>query len=118
MTTRRLISLQWEPAPEWFERSKCRGLGDLFFPERSNAQVDAARAVCHTCPVEKQCLEYALEKKERFGVWGGTSERERRKLQRQRRAEAERAAKAQAKRGKRQPASVPRRSQGRQRAAG
>ena len=52
---------------------------DLFFPA-SKKEERAALAVCTVCPVIDDCLEYALESKERFGVWGGTTEKERRRL--------------------------------------
>jgi len=52
---------------------------EIFFPERGGSS-RAARAVCNECPVLEQCLQYALQNREQFGIWGGTSERERRKL--------------------------------------
>jgi WhiB family redox-sensing transcriptional regulator len=52
---------------------------DLWYPEKGGSVIDA-KATCHRCPVEAQCLAYALEHDERFGIWGGMSERERRKL--------------------------------------
>jgi WhiB family redox-sensing transcriptional regulator len=74
----------------WQERANCLGLDpDLFFPERGEP-VDQAKNVCVSCEVRVECLEYALEAGERFGVWGGTSERERRRIRRQRRLAAER----------------------------
>lgn len=83
-----------EDPEEWRKTAKCfgQGLSHLFYPERSNAEVQQAKAVCNghdggaPCPVRTVCLEYALSHNERFGVWGGTSERERRKIQRKRRA--------------------------------
>lgn len=59
---------------------------DAFYPEKGAHNTDAKR-VCKGCPVVEQCLEYALANDERFGIWGGLSERERRKLKTQRRAE-------------------------------
>jgi WhiB family redox-sensing transcriptional regulator len=50
--------------------------------------VDAARQICAECPVKAECLEYALENRIDHGVWGGCSERERRRIQRRRRQEA------------------------------
>jgi WhiB family redox-sensing transcriptional regulator len=62
----------------------CLGVDpDLFFPERG-ASVKAAKEVCRGCVVQEDCLEYALEKGEKFGIWGGMSERERRRIRRQR----------------------------------
>lgn len=52
---------------------------EIFFPERGGSS-RAARAVCSQCRVRAQCLRYALANREQFGIWGGTSERERRKL--------------------------------------
>jgi WhiB family redox-sensing transcriptional regulator len=54
---------------------------EAFFPGRGEPG-RAAKAVCAACPVRAACLSYALEHSERFGVWGGTSERERRSLRR------------------------------------
>lgn len=54
---------------------------DLFFPERG-ASLKDAKAICAKCPVRDTCLSEALEGEERFGVWGGLSEYERRKLRR------------------------------------
>ncbi|MCL4449452.1 MAG: WhiB family transcriptional regulator [Actinobacteria bacterium] len=56
---------------------------DLFFPERG-ASTREAKAVCRGCIVRGECLEYALKNGERFGIWGGTSERERRRIRRAR----------------------------------
>lgn len=73
--------------PRWMERAACRGLPtDLFFPERG-ADTSAAKAVCAACPVRDDCYEYAFESNERHGIWGGTAERERRRIRRQRRLE-------------------------------
>ena len=54
---------------------------EAFFPEKGGSTRDAKR-VCTTCEVRSECLEYALQNDERFGIWGGLSERERRKLKR------------------------------------
>ena len=56
---------------------------DLFFPERG-ASTKEAKAVCQGCEVRNDCLEYALANGEKFGIWGGLSERERRRIRRQR----------------------------------
>lgn len=55
----------------------------LFFPS-DGVGVDVARGVCDGCPVLSECLEYALENRIDHGVWGGTSERERRRIQKAR----------------------------------
>ncbi|WP_203137801.1 MULTISPECIES: WhiB family transcriptional regulator [unclassified Microbacterium] len=54
---------------------------EAFFPEKGGSTRDAKR-ICTSCDVRSQCLEYALQNDERFGIWGGLSERERRKLKR------------------------------------
>ncbi|MDA8312001.1 MAG: WhiB family transcriptional regulator [Actinomycetota bacterium] len=73
----------------WRKRAACRGIDvEIFFPETEDADVEAAKAVCETCPVREACLEHALAHREREGVWGGTTERERRRILRQRRKSA------------------------------
>ncbi len=54
---------------------------EAFFPEKGGSTREAKR-VCESCTVRTECLEYALQQDERFGIWGGLSERERRKLKR------------------------------------
>lgn len=56
-------------------------IGDLFFPEKGGSSAEAKR-VCSQCPTRAACLEWALLNDERYGVWGGLSERERRRLTR------------------------------------
>ena len=64
----------------WANRAICRYLDtNDFFPGRGES-VNIIKVVCKACPVVKPCLEYAMRNSERFGVWGGTSERERRKM--------------------------------------
>ncbi len=66
----------------------CRGVDpDLFFPDRGES-LEPAKRICGECAVRDECLEHALANGERFGVWGGTSERERRRIRRQRRTAA------------------------------
>lgn len=71
---------------DWRAKAACRGLTDLFYTVRGEGQGDA-KEVCHTkCPVQQECLDEAMNWTdgwkwgERHGVWGGTSERERRRL--------------------------------------
>jgi WhiB family redox-sensing transcriptional regulator len=66
--------------PKWMKDAACRGMDpDLFMPQRGKINdVNAAVAVCHTCPVINECREYGRH--ERFGIWGGLSGRERRAL--------------------------------------
>lgn len=66
----------------WEAHGMCNGLDTaLFFPERGES-TDQARAVCATCPVQTECLQGALDRNERFGIWGGTSAHERIHLRR------------------------------------
>lgn len=68
--------------PDWTERALCAQTDpEAFFPEKGCSTLDAKK-VCRACEVRAECLQYALEHDERFGVWGGTSERERRALKR------------------------------------
>jgi WhiB family redox-sensing transcriptional regulator len=68
----------------WQDQANCLGVDpDLFFPERG-ASTREAKEVCRGCEVRQQCLDYALANGEKFGIWGGLSERERRRLRRQR----------------------------------
>ena len=68
----------------WQEFSNCLGVDpDLFFPERG-ASTREAKDVCRGCVVREDCLEFALQNGEKFGIWGGMSERERRRIRRQR----------------------------------
>ena len=68
----------------WQEQANCLGVDpDLFFPERG-ASTREAKAVCRSCEVQVDCLEYALAHGEKFGIWGGLSERERRRVRRAR----------------------------------
>jgi WhiB family redox-sensing transcriptional regulator len=66
----------------WYERAAClEADADSFFPEKGGSSRPAKR-VCSACIVRTECLAYALENDERFGIWGGMSERERRQLKR------------------------------------
>jgi WhiB family transcriptional regulator, redox-sensing transcriptional regulator len=68
----------------WQDYANCLGVDpDLFFPERG-ASTREAKEVCRGCVVRDECLEYALANGEKFGIWGGMSERERRRIRRQR----------------------------------
>ncbi|MEY2567722.1 MAG: WhiB family transcriptional regulator, redox-sensing transcriptional regulator [Actinomycetota bacterium] len=72
----------------WMAKGKCRELPPSTFFPSDGVGVDAARQVCAECPVQAMCLEYALEQHIDHGVWGGASERERRRIARQRRLAA------------------------------
>lgn len=67
---------------EWRDGALCAQVdADIFFPEKGGSTREA-KWVCRMCDVRVECLAYALENDERFGIWGGKSERERRKLKR------------------------------------
>ena len=66
----------------WQDRALCAQTDpEAFFPEKGGSTREAKR-VCLACEVKAECLEYALAHDERFGIWGGLSERERRRLKR------------------------------------
>lgn len=68
----------------WQDLANCKGVDpDLFFPERG-ASTRESKGVCKGCTVRDDCLEYALDTGQKFGIWGGLSERERRRIRRQR----------------------------------
>lgn len=78
-----------DPDRRWQQKAKCLGVNpDLFFPERG-ASTREAKTVCRDCKVRDDCLEYALLNNEKFGIWGGLSERERRRIRRERARERE-----------------------------
>lgn len=73
---------------EWMARGKCRDLPpSLFFPS-DGVGVEVARKICAECCVREECLEYAVSQRIDHGVWGGASERERRRIARRRRLQA------------------------------
>jgi WhiB family redox-sensing transcriptional regulator len=87
LTQSRSLSLSIEP-DDWREFAACRDTDpDLFFPVGTTGpaieQIDNAKTVCRTCDVQAACLEYALVTNQDSGIWGGTSEEERRALRRQ-----------------------------------
>lgn len=66
----------------WRDRALCAQTDpEAFFPEQGGSTREAKK-VCRACDVRAECLEYALERNERFGIWGGLSERERRRFER------------------------------------
>lgn len=72
----------------WRLKASCAGIdASVFYPVSDDDAVEA-KAICGTCVVEPQCLEYALSARERDGIWGGATERERRRILRQRRRSA------------------------------
>lgn len=76
----------------WQDKASCKGMDPILFfgPEYAETvkekrdREDAAKEVCHTCPVNKDCLEYALDAREAYGIWGGMTESERKALLRKR----------------------------------
>ncbi len=56
---------------------------EAFFPEKGDKPYAALR-ICQRCAVQKECLQYAVENNERYGVWGGTTEKQRQELRRHR----------------------------------
>lgn len=75
-----LLSGEDLPEDSWQREALCSQTDpEAFFPERGSSARDA-KSVCATCPVREECLEYALANDERFGIWGGLSESERRRL--------------------------------------
>jgi WhiB family redox-sensing transcriptional regulator len=75
-----LLEIEEDGALGWQERALCAQTDpEAFFPEKGGSTREAKK-VCLSCDVRGECLEYALSNDERFGIWGGLSERERRKL--------------------------------------
>jgi WhiB family redox-sensing transcriptional regulator len=81
------------PSTDWRHQALCSDTSGsrLFFPVgvtgAAEMQIRQAKAVCNECPVKDPCLEYAVTSNQEYGVWGGTSEEERRVLRRAWRAE-------------------------------
>ena len=73
---------------QWRSKAACQGLDPEIFYPLDDEDTDEAKAVCATCPVRESCLEHALGYREKEGVWGGATERERRRIIRQRRRTA------------------------------
>ena len=72
-------------AEEWRDRAACRDMDpDIFFPIGTTGpaldQIEQAKGICRRCNARDLCLEYALATNQEAGIWGGTSEEERRKL--------------------------------------
>ena len=80
-------SVDWD-AEDWRGKASCRSVDpDLFFPVGTTGialvQIEHAKSVCRSCEAQSACLEFALATNQESGVWGGTSEEERRKLRKQ-----------------------------------
>ncbi|CAN5250572.1 N/A [soil metagenome] len=72
----------------WSQQAACRGLDPEIFYPVSDEDAEVAKTVCSACSVRQACLEHALGARERDGVWGGATEKERRRMIRQRRRTA------------------------------
>ena len=73
----------------WQDFANCRGADpDLFFPERG-ASTRTAKGICRECSVLAECLEFAIVSSEKFGIWGALSERERRRIRKERKIAAQ-----------------------------
>lgn len=70
---------------KWWDLGACRGLDSAVFYPDDEASASFAKEVCATCGVQTDCLDYALRVREKAGVWGGATERDRRRIVRQRR---------------------------------
>jgi WhiB family redox-sensing transcriptional regulator len=86
------IDLPTPPTPDheehqWMLEARCRGRTPQDFFPSDGVGVEQARRICADCPVKEPCLEYALAYRIDHGVWGGASERERRRILRRRRLE-------------------------------
>lgn len=73
---------------DWREVARCKEMDpDLFFPVGTTGpallQIEAAKAVCRTCTVRVECLQYAIDSNQEYGIWGGTTEEERRYMRRE-----------------------------------
>jgi WhiB family redox-sensing transcriptional regulator len=66
---------------DWTLMAKCRGMGDAFFPQPADQK--RVRQLCNDCPVRTACLAEALDNRIEYGVWGGATESERRRMLRQ-----------------------------------
>lgn len=70
----------YERDVSWHDDALCAETDpDMWFPEKGGSTKPAKR-ICGDCLVQAECLEYALEVKERFGIWGAASERDRRRI--------------------------------------
>ena len=75
-----------DPGHEWMARGLCTNIPPSTFFPSDGAGVEVARKICADCPVRQECLEHALVNRIDHGVWGGCSERERRRILKKRRS--------------------------------
>jgi len=64
----------------WAAKAECRGEDPTKFFPGTDDDPSVALAICARCPVRQECLDYAMEARERYGIWGGTTERQRRRI--------------------------------------
>ena len=77
-----------DSATAWMKGGNCRNYPPATFFPSDGVGVDRARKICNGCPVLDQCLDYALDQRIEHGVWGGCSERERRRILKRRKVDA------------------------------
>ena len=70
----------------WTQQAACRGADtEIFYPASPDEEAEAL-SICATCPVRAQCLDYAIRNRETYGIWGGTTAEQRRRIRRERAA--------------------------------
>lgn len=75
------LGQQIGPGEMWHDLAICTQTDpELFHPEKGGSGAKEAKKICASCPVRLQCLQHALDNDEKYGIWGGLSERERRRL--------------------------------------
>lgn len=83
-----MLRMRDRSSMSWRQAALCRGVDpEVFYPDEEEDPSEA-KAICEACPVREPCLEHALLVREKHGVWGGLTERERRRVIRQRRKSA------------------------------
>jgi WhiB family redox-sensing transcriptional regulator len=87
-TTTSISTVGTSRPSHWRQYARCLGSDPDVFHPHTDDPADEAKAICAICPVREPCLEYAITAREKQGVWGGLTEKERRRLIRQRRRSA------------------------------
>lgn len=78
-----ITPMPWQKEDDWRDLAECLNSPyDMFFPEKGQSTKEAKK-ICSTCMVREECLQWALDNDERFGIWGGTSQQERKRIKRQ-----------------------------------
>ena len=89
MTSEAIDLVLFEGTQPWMQHGECAGIGPendrIFFPQRGESSSEA-RTMCAKCKVTEDCLEYALRTNQQYGIWGGTSNRERKRIRLERAA--------------------------------